>query len=93
MMNLTEEIKNIPVRHSRGEFGKYIHYLHYEEGFKDALAHAAELSLKTQARVEELEEMLSRLVKENDLAMPNEKYQWMYSPMRAECLEILKEEM
>lgn len=37
-----------------------------------------------------LKGMLSRLVKENDLAMPNENYQWMYSPMREECLKLLK---
>lgn len=52
----------------------------------------AELSLKAEARIEELEEMLSRLVKENDLAMPDEKYQWMYSPMRVECLKLLEDE-
>lgn len=54
------------------------------------LTEAAELSLKADARIEELEDMLSRLVKENDLAMPNENYQWMYSPMRVECLKILE---
>ena len=42
------------------------------------------------SRVAQLEDMLSRLVKENDLAMPNENYQWMYSPMRAECLKVLE---
>lgn len=41
-------------------------------------------------RIKELEDMLSRLVKENDLAMPNENYQWMYSPMRVECLKVLE---
>ena len=41
-------------------------------------------------RIEEIEDMLSRLVKENDLAMPNENYQWMYSPMRVECLKLLE---
>jgi len=50
----------------------------------------AELSLKVDARIKELEDMLSRLVKENDLAMPNENYQWMYSPMRVECLKVLE---
>jgi hypothetical protein len=50
----------------------------------------AELSLKAAARIEELEDILFRLVKENDLAMPNENYQWMYSPMRVECLKVLE---
>lgn len=35
-------------------------------------------------------EMISRLVKENDLAMTNEKFQWIYSPMREECLKLLR---
>lgn len=38
-----------------------------------------------------LKDMLSRLVKENDLAMPNEKFQWIYSPMREECLKLLRD--
>lgn len=41
-------------------------------------------------RIDDLEEILSRLVKENDLAMPNENYQWMHSPMRVECLKVLE---
>lgn len=38
----------------------------------------------------QLESTLARLVQENDLAMPNENYQWMYSPMRVECLKLLE---
>lgn len=45
---------------------------------------------EADARIEKLEDMLSRLVKENDLAMPNENYQWVYSPMRVECLKLLE---
>lgn len=45
---------------------------------------------KLEKEVYDLKDMLSRLVKENDLVMPNEKYQWMYSPMRAECLKVVR---
>lgn len=62
----------------------------YKLGHRDARHAAAELSFKADARIEELEDMLSRLVKENDLAMPNENCQWMYSPMRVECLKVLE---
>lgn len=90
-MNLHNQIMNIQVDektiwHKYGTDGAYA----YKEGHRDARHAAAELSLKAEARIEELESILSRLVKENDLAMPNENYQWMYSPMRVECLEILK---
>lgn len=45
---------------------------------------------KLDKEVDVLRDMLSRLVKENDLAMPNENYQWMHSPMRVECLKLLE---
>jgi hypothetical protein len=53
---------NIPVQYSRGEFGKELHYLHYSEGHCDARHAAAELSLKAEARIEELEEILKAFV-------------------------------
>ena len=96
-MNLHNEVMNIPVPKS------VIHNLEhpdckdmfsahsYKIGHRDARHAAAELSLKAEARIEELEDMLSRLVKENDLAMPNENYQWLYSPMRVECLKLLED--
>lgn len=98
-MNLHNQIMNIRVNNKLKEDWTDVdgevsgEWYAYKEGHRDARHSAAELSLKAEARIEELEEMLSRLVKENDLAMPNEKYQWMYSPMRVECLEILKEKM
>jgi len=45
---------------------------------------------KLDKELDSIKDMLSRLVKENDNAMPNEKHQWMFSPMRAECLKLMK---
>jgi len=91
-MNLHSEIMNIPTGQLQEMVG--IEYsnpiLVYRSGHRDARHAAAELSLKAEARIEELENILTRLVKENDLAMPNENYQWMYSPMRVECLKLLE---
>jgi hypothetical protein len=91
-MELHSEIMNIPV--DQDKLDAAVQDRHwtaiYKFGHRDARHAAAELSLKAEARIEELEEMLSRLVKENDLAMPNENYQWMYSPMRVECLKVLE---
>lgn len=92
-MNLHNEIMNIQVdrqKESQAVMSQDEADLSYRKGHRDARHVAAELSLKAQARIEELEDMLYRLVKENDLAMPNEKYQWMYSPMRADCLKLLE---
>lgn len=94
-MDLHSEIMNIEAKivHDGPEGVGNVHsnrFMAYKEGHRDARHAAAELSLKSNARIEELEDMLSRLVKENDLAMPNENYQWMYSPMRVECLKVLE---
>lgn len=59
-MNLHNEIMNIPVRYSRGEFLDENEYLRYKEGQRDARHDAAELSLKAEARIEELEEALRK---------------------------------
>lgn len=88
-MDFHNEIMNISVKHETisCEVGNP---RDYKLGHRDARHAAAELALKADARIKELEDILSRLVKENDLAMPNENYQWMYSPMRVECLKLLE---
>lgn len=88
-MRLHNEIMNIPV--GTVVYDLFDHkIMAYKCGHRDARHAAADLSLKYEARIEELENMLARLVQENDLAMPNENYQWMYSPMRVECLKLLE---
>lgn len=67
--------------------------LAYMEGETGSEVIALVKQTDVEARIEELEEMLSRLVKENDLAMPNENCQWMYSPMRVECLKVLEDKL
>lgn len=90
-MNLHSDIMNIQIDEEdlKANLPK-ASFAAYKVGHRDARHAAAELSLKAEARIEELEDMLSRLVKENDLAMPNENYQWIYSPMRLECLKVLE---
>ena len=93
-MNLHNEIMNIPSMNNQELaylHGAEHHHTSYLLGHRDARHKAAELSLEAEARIEELESMLSRLVTENDLALPDENDLWMYSPMRVECLEILME--
>ena len=60
-MNLHNEIMNIPVKHERVIFQDQVCYLMYKEGHRDARHAAAELSLKAEARIEELEEVLKEL--------------------------------
>lgn len=59
-MNLHNEIMNIPVKHQRVDFQDQGFYLMYKEGHRDARHAAAELSLKAEARIEELEEELKK---------------------------------
>lgn len=89
-MDLHSDIINIETKKTLSHFVTFDEFMSYKTGHRDARHSAAELSLKAEARIEELEDMLSRLVKENDLAMPNENYQWVYSPMRVECLKLLE---
>lgn len=60
-MNLHNEIMNIPAKHQRVVFQDQGFYLMYKEGHRDARHAAAELSLKADARIEELEEALKEL--------------------------------
>ena len=67
-MNLHSEIMNIPVPHSvthnlehpdcKDMFSAYS----YKIGHRDARHAAAELSLKAEARIDELEEIISKLM-------------------------------
>lgn len=61
-----------------------------EESYERSFTIGDLLTAAMLNRIDDLEDILSRLVKENDLAMPNENYQWMYSPMRVECLKVLE---
>lgn len=55
-MNLHNEIMNIPTR-----VGTYNDEYCYKLGHRDARHHAAELALKAQTRIEELEQSLQKL--------------------------------
>lgn len=66
-MNLHNEIMNISVKHDRTTFQDQVCYLMYKEGHRDARHSAAELSLKAEARIEELEEMLKWYVEEDEI--------------------------
>ena len=70
-MRLHDQIMNIQVRYSRGEFGKELHYLHYKEGHRDARHDAAEMSSIADELLEALEAVVSvsdRATVEFDLA-------------------------
>ncbi len=58
---------NIPVQFKEGDFGDRKEYLHYKEGHRDSRHAAAELSLKAEARIESLEEMLQWYVNEDEI--------------------------
>lgn len=70
-MSITEEIKAIPVRYNRGEFGQELHYAHYAEGFNDALEEASVIGGKHEvhyeARIKQLEEMLRWYIEEDEI--------------------------
>lgn len=63
-MNLHNAIMNIGVKYSEAEFLNSNEYLRYREGHRDARHSAAELSLKAEARIEELEAVLKGLLNE-----------------------------
>lgn len=43
-----------------------------------------------ESYIQALEEGLLNVIRENDLTMPDENYQWMYSPMRRDLLSLLE---
>lgn len=67
-MNLHNQIMNIQINektvwHKYGTDGSYA----YKEGHRDARHASAELSLKAEARIEELEEMLKWYIEEDEI--------------------------
>ncbi len=66
-MNLHNEIMNIPVQFPELGFEGIGPPLAYKIGHRDARHAAAELSLKAEARIEELEEMLKWYIEEDEI--------------------------
>jgi hypothetical protein len=63
-MNLHSEIMNIPCETG---LSNHAERLAYKTGHRDARHVAAELSLKAEARIEELEEMLKWYIEEDEI--------------------------
>lgn len=82
-MNLHNEIMNIPVQYNRKEFGRELYYyLHYSEGHRDACRAAAELSLKAEARIEELEDILKEVFADSGFSC-------LFDELQAKIAEII----
>lgn len=54
-MSLHDQIMNVGVQYNEGDFRNQNEYIRYKEGHRDARHSAAEVALKADARIEELE--------------------------------------